>query len=166
MRNATSIHTCSSANRNGCNSNWLLLCYSLRKLDAKKQLPKTDNTDFPITSTKSLVLQLYLTVTEETLKRFENGEWTVSYRGKPYHNQAINDAYETQINRGLKPSAFRTIHLANFMAYLNPGIETIVSTEGTYTMYLRLPGLSPLAVSVMPHISRFLSVCTYLSRLE
>ena len=56
------------------------------------------------------------------------GEWTVSNRGRPYHNLAIDEAHESIINLRLKeltsrPSLFRTVQLADFMAYLYRIIE-------------------------------------------
>ena len=63
------------------------------------------------------------------------GKWTVSLKGKPYHNLAIDEGHECVINRRLKqitsrPSHFRTVQLADFMAYLDVllcGVENFVS---------------------------------------
>ncbi len=51
------------------------------------------------------------------------GEWTASLTGRPHHNVALDEAHEMVINRRLKQitsraSHFRTVELADFMAYL------------------------------------------------
>ena len=69
------------------------------------------------------------------------GQWTVSLKGRPYHNVALNEAYECVINRRLKqitarPSHFRTVQLADFMAYLDvvlSGVEEWVSRNKANT---------------------------------
>ena len=63
-----------------------------------------------------------------------DGKWTVSLKGNPYHNLALDEGHECFINRRLKqitsyPSHFRTVQLANFMAYLDivlRGIENYI----------------------------------------
>ena len=65
-----------------------------------------------------------ITYPKEILEHFLNGEWTVSVKGRPFHNQALDEAHETIINRKLKqittrPSHFRMVNLADFMAYLD-----------------------------------------------
>ena len=65
-----------------------------------------------------------ITYPKEIIDHFLNGEWTVSVKGKPFHNQAMDEAHETIINRKLKqittrPSHFRMVNLADFMAYLD-----------------------------------------------
>ena len=61
---------------------------------------------------------------KDIMGHFLNGEWTVSVKGQPYHNQALDEAHESIINRKLKqittrPSHFRMVNLADFMAYLD-----------------------------------------------
>ena len=58
------------------------------------------------------------------LDNFKNGEWTVSYKGRPYHSLALDEAQECIVNRKLKqittrPSHFRMVEMADFMAYLD-----------------------------------------------
>ena len=65
-----------------------------------------------------------MTYPKDILEHFLNGEWTVSLKGRPFHNQALDEAHETVINRKLKqvttrPSHFRMVNLADFMAYLD-----------------------------------------------
>ena len=80
-------------------------------------------------------LQDYLTFPQELLDKLMAGEWTISYKGNPYHNLAIDEGHECCINRRLKqitsrPSHFRTVQLADFMAYLDVllrGVENYVS---------------------------------------
>ena len=65
-----------------------------------------------------------ITYPKEILEYFLNGEWTVSVKGRPFHNQALDEAHETIINRKLKqittrPSHFRMVNLADFIAYLD-----------------------------------------------
>ena len=65
-----------------------------------------------------------LTLPDDILNKLSAGEWTVSVKGKPYSNQAIDEAHESVINRRMKqitsrPSAFRTVELADFMSYLD-----------------------------------------------
>ena len=47
-------------------------------------------------------LQDYFTFPKEILDKLMAGEWTVSYKGNPYHNLAIDEAHECCINRRLK----------------------------------------------------------------
>ena len=56
--------------------------------------------------------------------KFEQGDWTVSITGRKFHNVALDEAHEQIINKRLKdltsrPSEYRTVSLANFMAYLD-----------------------------------------------
>ena len=65
-----------------------------------------------------------ITYPKEVIEHFMSGEWTVSVKGLPFHNQALDEAHETIINRRLKqittrPSHFRTVNLADFMSYLD-----------------------------------------------
>ena len=74
-----------------------------------------------------------LTCPDEFLKVFINGEWTCSVRGRPYHNLAIDEAHECIINNRVKnitsrPSHFRTVELADFIAYA----DRIVTGLHTY----------------------------------
>ena len=64
------------------------------------------------------------TYPDEVLEALKNGEWTVSVKGQPYHSLALDEAQECIINRKLKqittrPSHFRMVELAYFMAYLD-----------------------------------------------
>ena len=57
------------------------------------------------------------------LKYFKNGEWTISVKGRPFHNIALDEAHESIVNRKLKqitsrPSHFRMVKLADFMSYV------------------------------------------------
>ena len=80
-------------------------------------------------------LQDYLTFPQELLDDLMDGKWTVSIKGNAYHNLAIDEGHECLINRRLKqitsrPSHFRTVQLADFMAYLDVllrGVEHYVS---------------------------------------
>jgi hypothetical protein len=61
---------------------------------------------------------------EEVMLAFLNGKWTVSGNGTPYHNQAIDEAHESMVNKRTKqltsrPSEHHVISLANFMAMLD-----------------------------------------------
>ena len=65
-----------------------------------------------------------MTISDEFGSYFCNGEWTVSYSGRPYHNLALDEAHECVITCRLKqitswPSYFRLVELSNFMAYLD-----------------------------------------------
>ena len=65
-----------------------------------------------------------LTLPTNILQHFLNGGWTVSIKGRPHHNFALDEAHESVINLRLKtitsrPSHFRTVELANFMSYLD-----------------------------------------------
>ena len=57
--------------------------------------------------------------------------WAVDYvKGRPYHNLALDEAHECSINRKLKqittrPSYFRMVELANFMAYLDGVVSSL-----------------------------------------
>ena len=75
-----------------------------------------------------------LTLPDDLIKKFLSGEWTVSAKGRPYHNLALDEAHESIINLRLKtitsrPSHFRTVELSNFMSYLDKvvqGFESLV----------------------------------------
>ena len=75
-----------------------------------------------------------LTLPSDILQQFLNGGWTVSVKGRPHHNFALDEAHETIINLRLKtitsrPSHFRTVELANFMSYLDKvvrGVEGMI----------------------------------------
>ena len=63
-------------------------------------------------------------IVTHTLDNFKNGEWTLSYKGRPYHSLALDEAQECIVNRKLKqittrPSHFRMVEMADFMAYLD-----------------------------------------------
>ena len=58
------------------------------------------------------------------IEYFQDGQWTVSIKGRPYHSVALDEAQECVINRKLKQittraSHFRMVDLADFMAYLD-----------------------------------------------
>ena len=64
------------------------------------------------------------TYPEDITHNFAHGQWTVSVKGKPFHNIALDEAHESIINRKLKqittrPSHFRMVEMADFMAYLD-----------------------------------------------
>ena len=42
------------------------------------------------------------TYPDEVLKLFQDGQWTMSVKGRPYHNLALDEAHECIINRKLK----------------------------------------------------------------
>ncbi len=61
---------------------------------------------------------------EDIRNHFLNGEWTISITANPFHNVALDEGHEQIINKRLKelttrPSEYRTVTLANFMAYLD-----------------------------------------------
>ncbi len=65
-----------------------------------------------------------LTMPSNILNHLADGEWTVSVKGMPYCNLAIDEAHESVINRRFKQltsrhSAFRTVELADFMSYMD-----------------------------------------------
>ena len=72
----------------------------------------------------------------EVQNHFNEGEWTISLTGKPFHNVALDEGHEQVVNKQLKelttrPSEFRTVTLANFMAFLDKFIGLF------YTVVLR-----------------------------
>ena len=61
---------------------------------------------------------------------FLDGQWTVSQKGMPYHNLALDEAHESIINLRLKsitarPSHFRTVELADFLSYLDTVVHSL-----------------------------------------
>ena len=68
-----------------------------------------------------------ITLPADLIKKFLSGGWTVSVRGRLFHNLALDEAHESVINLRLKrlktitsrPSHFRTVELSNFMLYLD-----------------------------------------------
>lgn len=78
------------------------------------------------------------------VSQFEKGEWTVSLKGMPYSNLAIDEAHECVINRRLKqltsrPSSFRTVELADFMSYMDTVLgkfESYVFKHNTRTTFV------------------------------
>ena len=54
-------------------------------------------------------LQDYLTFPQELLDQLMSGEWTVSCKGNPYHNLAIDESHECFINRRLKQNNLSSI---------------------------------------------------------
>ena len=75
-----------------------------------------------------------LTFPQDIIQTLLNGGWTVSVRGRAYHNIALDEAHESIINLRLKtitsrPSHFRTVELSNFMSYLDrvvTGLESLL----------------------------------------
>ena len=77
-----------------------------------------------------------ITYPKDILDHFLNGEWTVSVKGRPFHNQALDEAHETfklkQITT--RPSHFRMVSLADFMAYLDnvcTGLDSCIPIQST-----------------------------------
>lgn len=76
-----------------------------------------------------------LTCPKEFAEYFKDGQWTCSMYGNPYHNLALDEAHECVINRRLKsitsrPSTFRTVELAGFLAYADKvvlGVESYIN---------------------------------------
>ena len=65
-----------------------------------------------------------MTFPNDVLKWFLRDGWTVSAKGRPHHNLALDEAHESMINICLKtitsrPSHFRTVEMSNFMSYLD-----------------------------------------------
>ena len=78
-----------------------------------------------------------LTYPTEVIHHFAHGQWTVSVKGRPYHNLALDEAHECIINKNLKnittrPSHFRMIQLADFMSYL----DSVISGFEGYVLVL------------------------------
>ena len=72
------------------------------------------------------------TYPKQVLNNFKNGQWTVSYKGRPYHSLALDEAQECIVNRKLKqittrPSHFRMVEMADFLAYLDTVVTGINS---------------------------------------
>ena len=79
-----------------------------------------------------------LTYPEDVFKYFKNGEWTVSVKGRPFHNIALHEAHESIVNRKLKqitsrPSHFRMVELAVFKSYLENTLSSFDSYVLQYT---------------------------------
>ena len=56
--------------------------------------------------------------------RIKNGQWTVSYKGRPHHSLALDEAQKCIVNRKLnqittRPSHLRMVEMADFMVYLD-----------------------------------------------
>ena len=74
---------------------------------------------------------------KEVIDYFKNGQWTVSVKGRPFHNVALDEAHECIINRKLKQittraSYFRMVELSDFMVYLDEvvtGLEAHIFKE-------------------------------------
>ena len=78
-----------------------------------------------------------LTLPDDIIKKFLKGEWTVSAKGRPFHNLALDEAHESIINLRLKtitsrPSHFRTVELSNFMSYLDKIVSGFESLTYRY----------------------------------
>ena len=52
-----------------------------------------------------------LTYPTDIIQHFEQGLWTASKLGVPFHNQALDELYETEINCGLKQVVSRPSHI-------------------------------------------------------
>ncbi len=61
------------------------------------------------------------TYPSELIHHFVHGQWTVSVKGRQFHNLAFDEAYECIINKYVKSITTRPsmVELANFMAYLD-----------------------------------------------
>ena len=71
-----------------------------------------------------------ITASDTLLSHFRRGEWTVSIGGRPFHNVALDEGHEMIINKCLKeltsrPSEYRTVTLANLMAYLDKFMDLL-----------------------------------------
>ena len=60
----------------------------------------------------------------EISEKFHAGHWVLSKTGRAFHSVALDEGHEQIINKRLKeltnrPSEYRTVTLANFMAYLD-----------------------------------------------
>ena len=69
---------------------------------------------------------------DDVLAAFMRGEWTVSATGNPYHNQGMDEAHESLINKSTKdlttrPTIYRIVELANFMAVLRKIFKGLTS---------------------------------------
>ena len=100
--------------------NWLLRNACLR--DSLPLLFAYNHNKYEELSTMAIMDAL--TLPNDLLQTFLNGGWTVSVKGRPYHNIAFDEAHESVINLRLKtitsrPSHFRTVELSNFMSYLD-----------------------------------------------
>ena len=77
---------------------------------------------------EELTLTDYLTLSQEILDELI---WTVSYKGNSCHNFAIEEGHECLLKQKTSsPSHFRTVQLADFMAYVDAtlhGVEHFVS---------------------------------------
>ena len=81
---------------------------------------------------------IYNSLTCHELHQFYNGEWTCSIHGKSYHNLAIK-AHECISNNRVKniisrPSYFRTVELADFIAYADKvvsGLQKYLNTDNS-----------------------------------
>ena len=87
---------------------------------------KAQWTFFVYARNKYEVLSSWYTYPDEILKQFKDGQSTVTVKGRPNHNLALDEAHECIINRKLeqnlittRPSYFRMVKLADFMAYLD-----------------------------------------------
>ena len=108
--------------------NWLLRTSCLKKLN---------ELFFAYSRDKYEVLGIHTladtyTYPDEVLKQFQKGQWTVSAKGRPYHNLALDEAHECIINRKLKqittrPSYFRMVELSDFMSYLDSVVSGLDS---------------------------------------
>ena len=76
-----------------------------------------------------------LTYPTAIIQQFEQGHWTASKLGVPFHNQALDELHETEINCGLKqvasrPPYFQVVELSNFLAYLENVVSCFCSDVG------------------------------------
>ena len=76
-----------------------------------------------------------LTYPTAIIQQFEQGHWTASKLGVPFHNQALDELHETKINCGLKqvvsrPPYFQVVELSNFLAYLENVVSCFCSDVG------------------------------------
>ena len=78
----------------------------------------------------------------DLLKQCLNGGWSVSLTGNKYHNLAVDEAHENQINKTIKemttrPSHFRTVELANFMAYIHPVLTEFMDNVSLFSSQVK-----------------------------
>ena len=76
-----------------------------------------------------------LTYPTAIIQQFEQGHWTASKLGVPFHNQALDKLHETEINCGIKqvvsrPSHFQVVELSIFLAYLENVVSSFCSDVG------------------------------------
>ena len=131
--------------------NWLLRNSCLKKITELFFAYSRDK--YEVVSIKALADSY--TYPKEMISQFEKGQWTVSVKGHPFHNLALDEAHECIINRKLKqittrPSHFRMVELSDFMAYLDTvitGLDCQVFKHYVHKEYVK-KGLHTIKYSV------------------